>query len=412
MTDSVCILLFDVDGVLVDPLAYRIGVTKTLEQLYRKVGLINVETLVPDESEVAYMEACGVHDVWDMTNIIFANVLAEICLHLKQTTGSSKLNGRNVVEKLEYIKSTDPRLPRLQCTAIADSLALEQRLTHPPDIAFAQITQRLLSELNQQERPLWFDLLRNFLVGTRSAYESEGTRLFQNIILGNEEFEKTYRLKSEYNGESLLTIVDKVLISAENVELLLQLQRTNSALIAIYTARPSLPPPGVSGNPSGYSPEAELAQRMAGLQDVPLVGMGMMEWLAHRYGKRSEALTKPNTTQALCALMASVLGATNGQVLETSYRVDKLHVNPDNTPLHVLKQSEVTVYVFEDTVSGIKPMLQVAERLNHFGFSITVKPLGIAQDAKKIAVLHAYCENVFDSVNCAIAYALQQSCIA
>ena len=70
--------LFDVDGVIVNPLAYRAGVTKTLELLCQRIGLSSIDDLLPTEAEISRLESVGVHDVWDMTNIIFASVLTSI----------------------------------------------------------------------------------------------------------------------------------------------------------------------------------------------------------------------------------------------------------------------------------------------------------------------------------------------
>ncbi len=74
------IFLFDVDGVIVNPLAYRIGVTRTLIELAARIGLQDINAILPTEEEIAAMEANGVHDVWDITNIIFCDVLTTIAL--------------------------------------------------------------------------------------------------------------------------------------------------------------------------------------------------------------------------------------------------------------------------------------------------------------------------------------------
>ncbi len=74
------IFLFDVDGVIVNPVAYRLGITKTLVELCEKIGLQNINAILPEETEIAAMEAQGVHDVWDITNIIICDILTTIAL--------------------------------------------------------------------------------------------------------------------------------------------------------------------------------------------------------------------------------------------------------------------------------------------------------------------------------------------
>src|SRR6185369_15775194 len=60
------VMLFDVDGVLVEPRAYRISIRRTLEVL------LGSNEMLLEESEISYFESRGVHVVWDITNIVYA----------------------------------------------------------------------------------------------------------------------------------------------------------------------------------------------------------------------------------------------------------------------------------------------------------------------------------------------------
>lgn len=404
MVGSIKILLFDVDGVIVDPIAYRLGVIKTLELLCNQFGLTNADQLLPAQAEIAYMESRGIHDVWDITNIMFSSILAGIYSHFKQKQEMIKLSGMSLTEKIASIRAAFPYSQRPDYAGLSDQLVKNHDLTHPPDVALKILSERIGDPLSQSDFLDWFDLFKNFLIGTRSAYESYGTRLFQNIILGSDEFEKTYALTSEYDGPSLLRTQDKVMISSSSVTRLAQLNSHDDYKLAIYTARPSHPFP--SALQSGYSPEAEIALQSAGIKDIPLVGMGAMEWLAKSHAERPEDLTKPNTTQAFAALISAVARTNDIQVLEEAYKLDKLGGHPDQTILNQLKLKDVIVYVFEDTISGIKPILAVAEKLNASNYSISVKPLGIAQDKNKKTALEQFCAEVFPDINCALQYSL------
>ena len=85
-------------------------------------------------------------------------------------------------------------------------------------------------------------------------------------------------------------------------------------------------------------------------------------------------------------------------VLEEAYGLDKENRDPCRTALRAWQSVRLTVYVFEDTVSGIKPLLKIADRLNALGYAITVKPMGIARQKSKRAALAPLCNQLFDNI--------------
>lgn len=438
---SLRIFLFDVDGVIVNPIAYRLGITKTLEELCHQISLQNTSEILPTEAEISALEARGVHDVWDITNIIFAVILTEIALHTGSTASYSQnlLNPKDdTISQLGALKALSPKVTRPNYYELANLVTSEilstpvnceqisEISTHPPDIALKALSARLdtLTRLDATAYGAsWKELLSRFLVGTRSAYESYGTRLFQNIILGDDSFQSTYGLKpdrfpdgaaagpgrSSVTGNSiggssgLLRTADKTLIAYETVRTLNMLAATNSGdsknVIGVYTARPSLPPKAVAADSLGYSPEAEIALENAGMQNFPLIGMGMMEWLGKKYNARTEDLTKPNTTQAFAALINTVNGGNDILALEDAFAVDKFNKTIDSTDLKELFNKRVTVCVFEDTISGILPLKKVVEVLNVAGYDVNLVASGIATDSQKRSALAPHCSGVYEDVN-------------
>lgn len=395
------IFLFDVDGVIVNPIAYRLGVNKTLSGLCEKIGLANIDSVLPTEADIAAMEAQGVHDVWDITNIVFCYILTEIALKAENTNKllpieSNELVPQNTSELLYALRSLNPVVARPDYLELAIKMAVTQTLSHPPDIAMAQFHQRL-STINANAK--WIELLKRFLIGTRSAYSSYGTCLFQNIILGSEDFERTYGLVSEYSGPGLLRTEDITLIRKETVDQLKLLSREPANAVGIYTARPSLPPKQAGTSPVGYSPEAEIALENADMQSFPLIGMGMMEWLGKQHSERTEDLTKPNATQALAALINTITDGQDVTALEQAYAIDKLNKDPGETNLYSVSKDKTTVYVFEDTISGIVPLKKTVQMLQSRGFDMDLKPLGIAVDPTKKEALERHCKEVFADVN-------------
>ncbi|RTL42700.1 MAG: hypothetical protein EKK48_11995 [Candidatus Melainabacteria bacterium] len=407
------IFLFDVDGVIVNPIAYRLGITRTLTELCKKIGLTDIPSILPTEAEVSAMESQGVHDVWDMTNIMFCDILTTIAVqsyvtqdHLPardvsgRLAGSKVQNSDEIDEVLSLFSSVHTSTMRPDYMTLAKEMAVNDTHSHPPDIALQLFSQKLLP-VNQSS--YWLELLKRFLIGTRSVYSSLGTRLFQNIILGSSNFERTYELKSACEGAGLLETEDKTLISKETVDKLKELSRDAANSVGVYTARPSLPPTHAKVSSVGYSPEAEIALDNAGMRSFPLIAMGMMEWLAKEHGQRTEDLTKPNSTQAVAALINTITQGQDVLALHEAYAIDKQEKDPGTTSLSTIKEADTVIYVFEDTISGIVPLLKTTELLQSRGFNIKLEPLGIANEQSKRIALEQYCQQVFSNVNDAFA---------
>ena len=141
------IFLFDVDGVIVNPIAYRLGITKTLIELCEKIGLQNSQAILPNEAEISAMEAQGVHDVWDITNIVFCDILTKIAQQRdavetfsiapkSDTVESNSVAPINTLtEKLKALRALTPDVARPDYLALAQDMASTDAHSHPPDIA-------------------------------------------------------------------------------------------------------------------------------------------------------------------------------------------------------------------------------------------------------------------------------------
>lgn len=431
--DEQHIFLFDVDGVIVNPVAYRLGITKTLVELCGMIGLQNTEEILPNEAEIAAMEAQGVHDVWDMTNIIFCDILTSVALQKHPVEDLPNVLHDSTAEHLRALSVLSPTIARPDYLKLAFNMASTDAHSHPPDLALKLFRTKLStvchsgtgsgfhSDLgdemrnrkqsdshnnmteNDSHNNTWVELLDRFLIGTRSAYSSYGTRLFQNIILGSSDFERTYELHSEYHGIGLLRAEDITLINQKTVDRLIELNQHQSCAVGVYTARPSLPPHQARTSPVGYSPEAEIALENAAMQSLPLIGMGMMEWLGKQHNERTEDLTKPNSTQALAAMINTITGGQDVVALNDAYAIEKQNKSPADTELAALRDKRTSVYVFEDTISGIVPLQKTTEMLRSHGFDVQLYALGIATDPNKRAALEKHCKSVFGDVNEAFA---------
>jgi hypothetical protein len=400
MSEALTVFLFDVDGVLIEPLAYRVGISATLTELCTLAGISNVSDLLPTGSDISYMEACGLHDTWDITNIAFSLILAAV--HRLPSASSIALSSASPRERLLSIGQSTPIVPKPDYRGFAKQLGDAHGSVHLPDVALELLSTQFFNANNGSEIA-WKELLGAFLNGTRSPYKSYGTKLFQNIVLGSDQFKKTYALETEIESDSILEREDRVAITRESASILLKLDQRDNFRAGIYTARPSLPPRDKEAS-VGYSPEAEIAVGMSGLDRLPLVAMGMMDWLAQQHGDRTEELTKPNTTQALAALLAAVKRRSDSATLNLAYQFAR--EKRTDIELPELSGKDVRMYVFEDTISGVKPAIALGTSLRSNGYRVSVKGLGIATDNHKLSALSEVCFKQFPNVNEAISFAM------
>ena len=139
----------------------------------------------------------------------------------------------------------------------------------------------------------------------------------------------------------------------------------------------------------------------------PLVGMGMMEWLAKQKNERTEDLTKPNTTQAIAALISCSKGRTTADTIREAYAIDKLDKTPSRLVFRLDNQIKSDSLRFRRHNLWHIADDCVAERLNQLGFSIEVRPLGITRETEKRDALEKHCLRIFTDVNAAMDFAVQ-----
>lgn len=409
------VVLIDVDGVLVEARAYKLAVTRSLEILCLKAGILpaSAESLTLTESEIAFYESQGIHDVWDILNIAFALILDSAFSELKKRKSVIKASlsahekakqaaGKEPVEDLLLaIKEAALRVKRPDYCSFAkriSRIAESRENKHPPDIAL----ELLAADSTEFEQ----NLLGAFLHGTRHAAGSFGTRIFQNLILGSSDFKATYGMESLLECQALLRKEDKVLLQEKMRLKLEQLSKEAGMHMAIYTARPSQGPSDL--NLSGFSPEAEIAADMAGLSFLPLVGMGMMDWLARKYEERSEDLCKPNTVHCLAALIGALKKNATTAVLDLAYAISRKQPAALEELDLLLQNKTIYIYVLEDTVSGIKPLQELCATLQKRAYSVELCALGIAADPSKAASLSAQGARVFADTNEAVGFMLAE----
>ncbi len=396
------LLLLDVDGVLVDAQGYLRALQDSVAHFARQM---RVGDHAPTEEEVRLFEAHGLGCEWDSGALLVAALL------------------------LERLRC-EPALPLPPAWPDAlSALAAHAHPVSPPD--YAALARRVANHM--QEWPsaaqaaravLWTEaqsipgltaslpalgaLLDTLLNDTHDFYRAPLTRHFQHLAIGSQAVAKTYGVVPDFESPAYLRQYDRPLLSAATRVRLDEAVARGQARIALYTARPSLPPVEVEGPAAGYSPEAEIARALVGLEAYPIIGMGKMRWLAEQVGQQVGRLVKPSPVQALAAAGAAWSGQERSALEAALAFHDAGETRPASPwPPPLAGAGPATVHVFEDTPGGLAAVERACDALRAVGLPVTWQPHGIAPaSSPKAAMMRARGIPVYTSINQALQAAL------
>lgn len=351
-TFSNTIIAVDVDGVLIQPIAYRQAINKTVNYYAEKLSINPERYTLDDENtdfgrNMSHFEANGIHDPWDVSAIIVS------LMRLKKE-GITVSCG----EALK-IYSEDPN-----------------KTAHPPETILNELKTRYEGMLSTEI----FEEITQYLTDTRDVAKNSITGIFQEYILGGKLFEKTYGKKSQTGAtESLIQTQDRLLINFDGLNILNQIKE-NGGKVVIYTGRPGLPPSDIAKKRhDGYSPEAELAIDKSHIEALGPVTMGSMQWLAKETNNALESLTKPNPTQAVAVIIAAIREKTDSQLLMDAYTWTKEGQIPKEIQDIVKnkKQKPLEIVVIEDSISGVVAFVNAKKLLDQVGLKVKITVIGI-----------------------------------
>ena len=240
------------------------------------------------------------------------------------------------------------------------------------------------------------------------------TRLFAENILGSKLFSLHYGLPSVLNTSSLLQELDEPLIDSQSRAIIL------AHRACVFTARPSLPPgyqwmhsknsldadgtylrtnraDGPAASVPVHPPEAEIGLQLLGLENLPMIALGQMQWLADQYRERVYDLTKPSPVQALAAMLLAA-GIAEQDALHSAYDCYRKIGNPSE--VEALDGEDVIV--LEDNAAGLHACHLAKEMAGRSGIRLTVHGIGISSSPIKQAALKPYCERLYCDVNKAL----------
>ncbi len=382
------IALFDLDSVLVYPGGYQTAFFQTLRHILNN---INLEYLLPGEEIFDLYEANSVTSEWDMIPITLAIILETVYQCNSQIKAPSKLE-----VALQEIHTTQLNHIQIDFSSVITTIAQTFKQAETPSLG-------LLYAIENQQCTAPFSiwktaaLLRDLLQTTRDIRRSYPNRLFQNFVLGSQRFQEVYHLPLEIESESLMLQNDRVLISPEANDSILNYYRKDILRIAALTFRPSLPPREVQVDKNGYSPEAEMALTRLNLNFIPLIGYGRISYLAQHVHTTPDRLIKPSPIQALAGI-AAAWTRNEWQALTWAYSI---YQNQTHEKLKILP-SRFQLHVFEDSTLGILSSRTAVEILKKCGYNIEINAWGISSNHRKTNSLSEAGINVFPDINVAI----------
>ncbi len=375
------LILFDVDGVLIYPKAYKEAMIDSVNWCADQMGQSPVDLTL---DEIHQFEANSITNEWESLPMCVSLLVFDAVQQDPSIIGST------IQETFDNICTTNMKLTRPDFAAFADEVGASQN----GDRLAAHTAGRLLKARSQPEIHHIFDAF----FGDVFDINTPTTQLFQTHTLGSTGFESTYGFSAVFEGDSYLLTRDTAHITEENINLLQQRDEN----VTIYTARPGTAPIDLDieaqalVNPLQHPPEADYGAQLLGMTDYPLISGGRVAWLATSTGKHMSAYIKPSPVQALAAIGAAQTGY---ETLSLQAAVNFYEAKRVEGPLEVVSQFDTTVIVFEDSTGGIQAVADAVNLLRQAGFNIKIESVGVAPEANKKATLSQVATIVVDDVN-------------
>ncbi len=392
------IILFDVDGVLITPHGYRQASEATMKVFLDQLGQPHWQ---PDPALYEQFESYMITSEWDMMPFLLCAFLDHAANILQPSVAWKTFD-----EAADDIRGIPGLPPPFGLPEIIDQIG---KIVNGQSGSPASWVMRAKDSSNFPFPMLRSHPVLEYLLGdTRHIQKSVTMRTFQEHIIGSTLFEEYYHLDAKFNVPSFLTEYDTCPVTADTLTLLNQRAESGQVYLCLYTARPSMPPAGISSNGDGaYSPEAEQVFDLINLSKCYMSAYGKVHWLAQHCDFDPEDLLKPSPVQALSAISYH-FAADEVTALMWAQEIYRAYLDKDisevHTPTHLPKN--LVLHVFEDSPNGLRGGAQAAEILRFLGIQVELHLYGISQHPAKQATLRAQGGDVYEDVNQAIRAAL------
>ncbi len=396
------IILFDVDGVLVDHRAYRESVRHTSRFFSRRLGLGDVQ---PDDAVIDVFESQSITVEWE-TDAIIAAALLLARLNADLTAPKRKASQKPVaalppdfweaLDQLAAVKThANGSQPPLDLAALARRVGTAAQRAELPSRAALRLFMADVQANDRLPAGTVAPLLEHLLGDVYNVDRSPAMQVHQNHVLGDKQYEHYYQLAPRITGEPLLLALDRPLLTPDLRDALLARRAAGEVFPVIYTARPSLAPVEAGPYHRGFTPEAEIARAQVGLDPAPAMGFGKMSWLAPRMRRLGSDLVKPSPVHGMAAIAAARTGQ-EVEAIKAALAVER----GDHLRYPLTACAGETVHVFEDSPSSLQAVKRGVDLLNRQGLRLTLVRHGVAPaGSPKRTALAEVAEVVHGDVN-------------
>jgi hypothetical protein len=355
------ILLFDMDGVLLESRGYHLALQETVRRMAAALGFAPGSLSADD---IAVFESAGITCEWDSAAICAAQLLT--------TVWQDRPNC-----PLPLSLAALPPLPAAP-RPLPDFGALAAALGTPDQIGLHPLERaerHFLADggLSPTQTSILLDLIRT----ARDRERSLTHRTFQELVLGSREFAHSHGMPAVLECESYLSKYDRSSLTPADANRLERWVSIPGQRAVIITSRPSRPPEGIFS-----TPEAELGAQLVGLPELPILGWGGICWLGQQHEVDPQSFLKPSPIHALAGLRMAM-----GEMQETALTAAWELVENRRIDATWRALSEAEVAVFEDTPGGIRSLREASKVLGDQGIAIDSRYFGITQKPVKAAVL-------------------------
>jgi hypothetical protein len=372
------LLLSDLDGVLLESHSYHESLRRTMDVVGEALGF---GTGVLSQEGVLAFEAAGVTSEWDSSAMCTALLLER----LWQIIQGAK-PGLDLLERPIPVHG----LPEPDLAAFAAALGRDRSTESRPRENAIGLMRSMFAYLP----PARVEVLTGLVQDGRDPDRSLTFRLIQELNLGSERYEALYRRPPQLDSQSYLETCDRPMLNAAERKRLRAWIAQPGHACAIFTNRPTSGPDGVSG-----APEAEIGLAVAGLDDLSVVGMGDLGWLAGKRHLEPQSLIKPSPVHVLTAMQLA-LGATLEEGLVAAARL-ALDGKFDSS-WTVLNGARVVA--IEDASKGLRSAAAAAAVLRKHGLDLRLSLLGIPDHPEKSRALRDAGATIVPDIHGALGY--------
>ncbi|HMK09020.1 MAG TPA: hypothetical protein VK449_08340 [Anaerolineales bacterium] len=363
------ILLFDLDGVLLNSAGYHRSLIETVRQLSLTLGFGDRGLT---QQEIDAFEASDITAEWDSSALCAALLLItaweahdEVALPHRLPLGKARRRRHAFPDVLAFLRGLDGRATS-DPLPVAEALLLG-RLDGRPDRAAA--IQSLLRDSRRLDVSLTF-------------------RLVQVYNLGSERFARIYGEAAGFETPSFLETYDRPTLTDEERSRLHRHLRLGGRSAAIVTNRPSSSGGGLYG-----TPEAEIGVNVAGFADLPRIASGDLGWRAREAGLDEGTFLKPSPVHVLAGLRVAVGDSTSGAI-DAAARLAQFGAG--DAAWRDFDGARIAL--FEDAPKGHASATSAVEILRAFGVRVRLEGFGIAAAPAKVAALAAAGARTFPHV--------------